>query len=102
MSLASPDTRDGPWVQRRQICRGDVSIIRSAEKIAFRRGDVGVSRGSIKRVKVRRHFALCQRVRLLAGPLAEGVAVAHVNRHAPSQVWQREVDAPVAAVSRAE
>ena len=62
----------------------------------------GDARGRVCCVRVRRHLGERQRVRLLAGLLAERMTAADVNRHAALQVWQREIGLAVAAIGGAE
>src|SRR5437588_11261334 len=51
---------------------------------------------------MRRQLGDRERMRLLASSLAERVTTAHVNRRTSLQVWQPEVNAPIAAVGCAE
>lgn len=52
----------------------------------------------VQRVRVRRHFRLSDRVRLLTGALTQIVAAADVNRRAPAEVRERERGHPVSSV----
>ena len=53
-------------------------------------------------MRVRRQLRNRKRVRLLAASFAQRVTAADVNRGAPAQIRQREVDSPVAAKGRAQ
>ena len=61
---------------------GPKSWLDWATTLPVRRDDVGVGRGPVHLVHVRRQLGERQRVRLLTAKLAERVSGAHVDRHA--------------------
>src|SRR5438309_1686185 len=58
--------------------------------------------GGIRDMNMLRHFRNSHRMRLLAAFLAQDKALTEMNRHLATEVRQREIDAPVAAIGSAE
>src|SRR5712691_4292885 len=102
MRLAAAHVSYCGWIKsHRTLYVGRITFahVRSKEaasRSGLRIKGIAYSIGPLQHVAMRRQLRNRNRVRLLAASFAERVTTADVNRHAPAQIGQAEINAPVA------